>query len=211
MSWCQVSGDVAAGDTSLLARVDEALLTASARSRPHLRCRPGCTPCCIGPFDITVLDAARLLRWLVDRPKAAAMLRRRAREAWDLMSSVYPGDSDRGLLSDDEEERQAFFTRFADVPCPALEPSTGACEVYGDRPLTCRTFGLPIRYGDEVLAPCELNFRAASPCEIEAATTAPDPDDEEGLLLASVEAGGGIAGDTIVAAVLASTPELETP
>jgi len=211
MSWCRVSDEVAAGDTRLVALVDEALFAAAARSQAHLRCRPGCTPCCIGPFDITVLDAARLLRWLVDRPMAAAALGRRARAAWGLMRSEYPGDPSCGLLSDDEEACRAFFDRFADVPCPALEPSTGACEVYDHRPLTCRTFGLPTRYGDELLAPCELNFRTASPSEIEAAATTPDPDDEEGLLLATVEAGGGVAGDTIVAAVLASTPGLETP
>ena len=33
-----------------------------------------------------------------------------------------------------------------DVPCPALDPETGGCDLYAARPITCRTFGLTLRY-----------------------------------------------------------------
>lgn len=209
VSWCRVSSEVAAADARLVAAVEATLTGAAEWWQQHIRCRVGCTPCCIGPFDITVLDAARLLRGLAERPEVAAAVGRRARQAWDGMAPGFPGDATLGILADDDEARQAFFARFGDVPCPALDPGTGACDLYEHRPLSCRTFGLPVRYGEERLAPCELNFRAASPAELEAAAVTPDPADDEGHLLATVVAGGGPAGDTIVAAVLASTHGLE--
>lgn len=209
VSWCRVSSEVAAADARLVAAVDEALAGAAARWERRVRCRVGCTTCCIGPFDITVLDAARLLRGLAEQPAIAVAVAQRARQAWDDMAPEFPGDAARGILPDDDEARQAFFTRFGEMPCPALDPVTGACDLYEHRPLSCRTFGLPVRYGDELLAPCELNFRAASAADIEAAAVNPDPADEEGRLLATVAAGGGPVGDTIVAAVLASTHGLE--
>lgn len=209
VSWCRVSSELAAADARLVAAVDEALAEAAARWEHHVRCRVGCTACCIGPFDITVLDAARLLRGLADRPEVAAAVGRRARLAWDGMAPEFPGEATRGILAEDDEARQAFFARFGEVPCPALDPVTGACDLYEHRPLSCRTFGLPVRYGAELLAPCELNFQTASLAEIEDAAVTPDPADEEGRLLVTVAAGGELVGDTIVAAVLASTDELE--
>ncbi len=48
----------------LIQIVDAALASAVARSGPHLVCRPGCSQCCHGVFQITALDAQRLRKRL---------------------------------------------------------------------------------------------------------------------------------------------------
>jgi Fe-S-cluster containining protein len=69
----------------------------------------------------------------------------------------------------DESEKDAFFERTDEVPCPALADD-GACRIYENRPLVCRTFGLPIREGRDYLGQeCELNFISALRQEKESA------------------------------------------
>lgn len=210
LSWCAATAEVLEQDRALLAEVDAALTRGARLAGPHLVCRPGCTPCCIGPFDITSLDAARLrsgLRALhAANPARAGALEGRARDAWRRLETDFPGDAGHATLDDDDEAREAFFRRHAEEPCPALDPASGRCELYAFRPLSCRTFGLPVRTAGIELPPCELCFRAAGPAEIVGATVEPDPDDREGRLLA-VLAAAGVRGDTVVAAVLAAAEE----
>lgn len=67
------------------------------------------------------------------------------------------------------QERDTFFERVGDVPCPALADD-GSCQIYEHRPLVCRTFGLPIREGQNYLGQeCELNFISALRDEKESA------------------------------------------
>lgn len=203
---CGVPAAVLAGDRALLRELDAALARAARRLGPRLACRPGCTPCCIGPFDITPLDALRLRAGLAalrsrDAARAEAVVHR-ARGSWGRLARDFPGDAGQGRLGEDEGAREAFFARHAQEPCPALDPATGRCDLYPARPLSCRTFGPPVRCGGTVLPPCELCFLAASPTEVAAAAVEADPSDREGRLLAAL-AGAGEAGDTVVAAVLA--------
>ena len=210
LSWCVATAEVLAQDRALLAEVDAALRRGVQRAGPHLVCRPGCTPCCIGPFDITPLDAVRLrsgLRALrsIDAARAER-LQGRARDAWRRLEGDFPGSAGDARLDDDDEARERFFRRHAGEPCPALDSTSGWCELYAFRPLSCRTFGLPVRTAGIVLGPCSLGFRTAQPAEIVDATVEPDPDDREGSLLASLAA-TGVKGDTVVAAVLAAAEE----
>ncbi|HUK13302.1 MAG TPA: YkgJ family cysteine cluster protein [Thermoanaerobaculaceae bacterium] len=200
-------GELVAADAVLVGEFDATIRGGEEAAGRHLACRLGCTHCCVGPFDITALDAARLVRGLEAlagrEPALAEEVRRRARQQWARFAGEFPGDDASGALADDEAARQAFFERFADLPCAALDPADGRCNLYADRPLTCRSFGLPVRVGAEVLPACALNFTAASDAERLAATVEPDPDDAEGRLLARLAAAGGPAADTIVAAALA--------
>ncbi len=195
-------------DRRFLVAVQGRLDAAVRRAGRHVTCRLGCTECCVGPFDITPLDAWRLRRGLAGlaarRPEVAAAIVGRAREQWARMVVAFPGDPVRGLLDEELAAREAFFSAFAALPCPALDPATGACQLYESRPVSCRTFGLPIRCGDQLLPPCRLNFTTATPEEIAAATVDPDPEDVEGELLQRC---GAEAGDTIVAWVLATSAQ----
>jgi len=140
-------------DRQLVQIVDAALAEAARKSGPWLACRPGCTQCCLDPFPISQLDALRLQRGLTalekSDPARAKRVKHRARDFVRRFSATFPGDSRTGIL-DETEEAEAKFADFAnDEPCPALDPKTGLCDLYSARPITCRTFGPPVRSGPE--------------------------------------------------------------
>jgi Fe-S-cluster containining protein len=176
-----------ADDTALVRIVDRAMEEAARRAGERLACRPGCVECCIGPFLITPLDAARLRAGLAALEESdaerAARLRERIAEAEALLAPHFD-------LAREEE----FATRFAHVPCPVLNPSTGLCDLYGSRPITCRTFGPPVRFADDDPPPCRLCFTGASQQEVERCRVAVDEGGFEERLLARIE-----EPDTIVA------------
>jgi Fe-S-cluster containining protein len=141
------------GDHQFVQIVDAALAEASRKAGDWLACRPGCFQCCLGPFPITQGDADRLRRgWNQLDPDVAARVQARARE------SVARPESD-------------------DEPCPALDPSTGTCDLYAARPITCRTFGPAVRFGGGPVGVCELCFVGAT--EEQIASCAVDLDIEE--------------------------------
>jgi len=172
------------GDEALIRIVDAALAEAARKSGPWLVCRPGCTECCLGPFPITQLDARRLREGLAelelrDRERAARV-RQRARQAV------------AGAATDDD-------------PCPALDPSTGTCDLYAARPITCRIFGPPVRCGSGAVGVCELCFQGASDEEIAACAVEVDPG-LESQLSNELEESTGVRGETSVALALVAAP-----
>ena len=197
-----------AGDQKLIQIVDAALADAARKSGEWLVCRKGCTQCCYGAFAISQLDALRLQKGLNDLkssdPTRAERVRERAKQAINRLSRTFPGNPKTGIL-DEDEDAQAAFTDFAnDEPCPALDPTTGVCDLYAARPMTCRTFGPPVRSGEENgLAVCELCYHGASDQQIAECEMVPDPDNLEEKLIAQVEKKTGKRGNTIVAWCLA--------
>lgn len=195
-------------DDRLVQIVDAALADAQRRSKGWLVCRKGCTQCCIGVFAINQLDAARLQRGLAELelrdPGRAEAVRQRARDAVARLSGEFPGDPATGLLGKTNNERK-IFQRFANgEPCPALDPVDGTCDLYEHRPMTCRTFGPPVRVEGGGLGVCELCYQSCSEEEIAACEMVPDRDDLESRLLRKVEKSTGKRGDTIVAFPLAA-------
>jgi Fe-S-cluster containining protein len=137
-------------------------------------------------------------------PQRAAQVRKRAKQAVARLAPEFPGDPRFGIL-DKDENAEARFEEFAnDEPCPALDPATGACDLYSARPMTCRTFGPPVRSGEENgLGVCELCYRGATENQIAACEMVPDPDNLEEKLIAEAEKKSGKQGNTIVAFCLA--------
>jgi Fe-S-cluster containining protein len=187
--------------------VDTALADAARRSGKWLACRPGCTQCCIGVFPINQLDARRLREGLTEFaervPERAGRVRERAREAVSRLARDFPGDPISGILDESEEAEERFAEFANDEPCPALDPSTGLCELYEARPMTCRVFGPPVS-SEDGLGVCELCFQGAPDAEIAACEMIPDPDDLESALVDRIEKTTGVCGQTIVAFCLAS-------
>jgi len=172
-------------DDTLIQIIDAALAEATRRSGPWLLCRPGCAQCCLGEFPITQLDAARLRRGLAElqtlEPQRAARVRERARE---VLARHAP-------MADDD-------------PCPALDPETQTCDLYAARPITCRTFGPPVRCESGDLGVCELCFEGASDAEIAACEVEFDPQGLEPGLLRDIEETTGARGETTVALALSA-------
>jgi len=157
-------------------------------------------------FSINQLDARRLREGLADLEKVeserADRVRLRARQSVARLAADFPGDPVTGLLNEGEIAEQQFAEFANDEPCPALDPQTGNCELYESRPMTCRTFGPPVR-SEGGLGVCELCFHGASDEEIAACEMIPDPDDLEATLLHELEETTGVRGETIVAFALA--------
>ena len=197
-----------AANQKLVQIVDAALAEATRTSGDWLVCRMGCTQCCYGPFAISQLDAWRLQRGLNELkssdPKRAARVRKRVRKAVKRLSPAFPGDPKTGILREDEDAEAAFDEFANDEPCPALDPETGGCDLYDARPMTCRTFGPPVRSGEEGgLAVCELCYHGANDEQIAECEMVPDPDNLEEELIAEAEKQTGKRGNTIVAFCLA--------
>lgn len=193
-------------DRTLVRIVDQAMAEAARRSGAWLACRLGCTQCCMGTFSITPLDAMRLRdgwRHLRDAdPGRAGRVLERARSAAARYRPVFPGDAAAGIFSDNELEEEAFHERAGDDPCPALDPATGACDLYEWRPVTCRTFGPAVRAAGDVLGHCELCYEGATPEQIQACQVDFDPDGVEAMVLDELDRTLGARGHTLVAFAL---------
>jgi len=201
------SAQIDTRDEQLIQIVDAAMAEAARRAGPWLACRLGCTQCCVGPFPITQLDARRLRRGLADLQtedsERAQRVRTRAREYVARVSLDFPGDPATGILDASEEGEKRFETFADDEPCPVLDPETGGCDLYSARPMTCRTFGPPMR-ADAGLVVCELCFDGACVSDIENCAVNHDPDGLEAALDGDLARINGAAGQTIVAFCLIS-------
>ena len=188
-----------ASDGDLIRIVDAAMAEAARKSGEWLVCKPGCTGCCMGPFPITMLDAARLRSGLAELersdPERAAAVRRRAADYVARLPG-FPGDIDSGVLSEDAAAEEQFTALAEDEPCPALDPSTGRCDLYEARPVTCRIFGPAVSAGSGVLGVCELCYQGATDLQIAACRVEVDAENLERQLLA------GDTRQTIVAFAL---------
>lgn len=192
------------GDRRLLASIEDAMSEAARLSGDWLVCRPGCTQCCLGPFPITQLDVLRLRDGLAalahSDPTRAAHVRARAAGYIAAIPADYPGDRATGLLDDAD----GLPSSMDDLACPALDPSTGLCDLYTARPVTCRTFGPVTELGDGTFGACELCYNGASDDDMARCAVEPDPTRlEDGLLTALAEA--GLIGTTIVAYALSAS------
>ena len=196
------SRQLLAGDRKLIQLVDAALADAARRSGEWLVCRPGCTQCCVGVFAIHQLDALRLQQGLAELEKAdpqrAHRIRKRARASVARLSAEFPGNAKTGVLDEGAEAEDRFADFANDAPCPVLDSETGLCDLYDARPMTCRTFGPPVR-AEGGLGVCELCYHGASDQQIAACEMAADPEDLESRLLRKLEKATGASEQTIVA------------
>jgi len=140
----------------ILDRADAFFGEVMTRLPEQLECRRGCTMCCHGLFEIGTADVSLIADGI--RGLDPAVRRSVADRARHLVESL----AQPNLRECSPDEKEAFFTRSEDIPCPALD-ETGTCLIYEHRPIVCRTFGLPLREGASYLGQeCELNFRTAT-------------------------------------------------
>ena len=140
---------------------------ASATVDGEVACRAGCFGCCIGLFEISLPEAV-LVRAGVARlsPSDREDVLLRARRIAGETAGSFPGDARAGLLDPDRTEAadDAYFEVVADRACPMLELPSGRCRIYGERPITCRTYGFAwAKAGAVIHPPCGLNLPGALP------------------------------------------------
>lgn len=108
-----------------------------------LSCRKGCSACCRGLFDISLLDAFLLKEGFSQLSKVTreAVLARceprlaELRQRWPELRHPY-------LLNDLPDDSWTEMPEGDETPCPLLSDK-GLCLVYNFRPMTCRLHGLP--------------------------------------------------------------------
>jgi Fe-S-cluster containining protein len=155
----------------LLGEVDRWFETCLARYPEMIVCRRGCSDCCRGLFDITLLDALCVKRGFDCLPlsvQQAVQLKAVARIAE--LTDRWP-EFNRPWILNHIPERfwDKMMPEDDGTPCPLLSDA-GDCLVYARRPMTCRLNGIPLIDTDgEALFYewCTLNFQGCDPLELE--------------------------------------------
>lgn len=132
-----------------------------------IECRNGCSECCRGLFDITLLDAFYLRRGF---DKLAGALKTEIAQAasrrLEQLSLVNPAFVEPWMLNGiPEDDWDALMPEEDETPCLLLSDS-GGCLVYEYRPMTCRLNGIPLIdvSGEELFDEwCTLNFTGEDP------------------------------------------------
>jgi len=132
-----------------------------------IACHNGCSACCRGLFDITLLDAFYLRRGFDRLPESLrTKIGAAASQRLELLSRVNPNFVEPWLLNGiPEDDWDALMPEEDETPCLLLSES-GGCLVYGYRPMTCRLNGIPLIdvSGEELFDEwCTLNFTEADP------------------------------------------------
>ena len=151
----------------LLAAVDEWFARSISRDGRNIACAGGCSQCCRGLFDITLLDALYLRRGfdrLETRLRRPVLTRAAGRLA--SLRSLWPDLEPPYMLNvRPEEEWDDVMPDDDETPCPLLGED-GLCLVYRFRPMTCRLHGIPlVDLSGEILHDewCTLNFTEHNP------------------------------------------------
>jgi Fe-S-cluster containining protein len=151
----------------LLEEVDEWFGHAARLAGSDVSCRMGCSACCRGLFDITLLDACYLSKGFeqLDIISKKTVLARAEGRLLSLQS-LWPEFKLPYILNyRPEEDWEELMPEEDETPC-ALLGDDGKCLVYNCRPMTCRLNGLPLidisgeAFYDEW---CTLNFIGKDP------------------------------------------------
>lgn len=156
---------------ALLTTIDRWFAARQAELPTAIVCSDGCSGCCRGLFDISLLDARLLRAAFAQLPpatrsevteKAAARLAE-LQQRWPDLAPPY-------LLNHMDDSAWTEMPEDDLTPCPLLDPA-GRCRVYADRPMTCRLHGLPqIDQSGEIFLEewCSRNFVGLKPLEMAA-------------------------------------------
>ena len=127
----------------LLGQVDAWFTGCLEAGGTALSCRGGCSACCRGLFDITLLDAFLLkdaFRSLT--PAVQEVVLQKCYPRLEELRQRWPGLQPPYLLNSLPDHEWTEMPDDDETPCPLLD-TEGFCLVYNSRPLTCRLHGLP--------------------------------------------------------------------
>ena len=149
-----------------LSRADAWYRGVRGKHPEKVTCSKGCRDCCLGLFDVTLLDGDLLREGLAaadpetrrDIESRAAAILAKLRETWPGLGATLEGWTD--------DEIDDLCDALGSVECPVLGPA-GECRLYDHRPLTCRLSGVPVvdlsgeRIHPEGCAKCTLTAAEA--------------------------------------------------
>lgn len=155
----------------LLAEVDQWFERCLQEHGERISCHNGCSSCCRGLFDITLLDALYLKSGFDTLPpEVQCAIREKSTTRLNQLNATYPDFASPWLLNSlPEEEWEQIMPEDDDAPCVLLS-AEGACLVYDTRPMTCRLNGIPLvdSSGEEFFDDwCTMNFKDMDPVSLE--------------------------------------------
>lgn len=151
---------------TLLQGIDRWFTDCIEQAGDEIACRMGCTACCRGLFEISMLDARLLQSGFVQlEDDIKQLVLTKARSRVKELQAQWPEFQHPYILNrlphdDWQEMPEGDLT-----PCPLLSDD-GRCLVYEYRPMTCRLHGLPnIDCSGESFSEdfCTLNFKNSDP------------------------------------------------
>lgn len=158
--------DIALQYREVLETVDAWFARCKLEAGDHIRCDKGCSSCCRGLFDITLLDAYLLQMGFLQLPETRrrqvlVKVQQRLRQ----LQRQWPGFMHPYVLNGMPDHVWTEMPEEDQTPCPLLGDD-GSCLVYAWRPLVCRQHGLPNidlsgTHFSELY--CNLNFSGADP------------------------------------------------
>jgi Fe-S-cluster containining protein len=151
----------------LLREVDGWFAGCVAGHPEEITCHHGCSECCRGLFDITLMDALYLKRGfdlLEESIQEKSLIQAAGR--LDALSTQWPEFTRPWILNHlPEAQWDEMMPEEDEARCPLLSDQ-GACLVYAYRPMTCRLNGIPMidTSGEELFDEwCSLNFVERDP------------------------------------------------
>lgn len=155
---------------ALLATVDDWFSRCKKSYEGQVHCAAGCSACCRGLFDISLLDAYLLQAGLRRLPlERQAVIRGKAEKRLRQLQVDWPELRQPYLLNHLPDELWTEMPEDDRTPCPLLGEN-GGCLVYEYRPMLCRTHGLPnIDDSGESFSNhyCTLNFAGIDPLSLD--------------------------------------------
>lgn len=156
---------------SLLGEVDQWFAACQSRHGELIACRHGCSSCCRGLFDITLLDALYLRSGFDLLPEEVQRtIRSKAGARLKTITARWPLFKAPWLLNPiPEAEWDEIMPEEDETPCVLLSED-GVCLVYSHRPMTCRLNGIPLidTSGEELFDDwCTMNFTDVDPLVLE--------------------------------------------
>jgi len=150
----------------LLKDLDRWFAESMEHAGEQIACHQGCSGCCRGLFEISLLDACLLQQGfkLLETEKQAQILDK-ARNRLNALQLIWPEFQHPFILNRLPHNDWQEMPEEDETPCPLLADD-GLCLVYAHRPMTCRLHGLPnIDTSGESFSDdyCSLNFTACNP------------------------------------------------
>lgn len=135
----------------------------------EIACTTGCSGCCRGLFEISLLDARLLQEGFQTLPASTRnTVLGKANRRRDELQRLWPEFHSPWILNHLPHTDWLAMPEDDPTPCPLLGDD-GTCLVYRWRPMTCRLHGLPhIDLSGEIFADdwCTLNFPDRNPCDL---------------------------------------------
>jgi Fe-S-cluster containining protein len=151
---------------SLLETVDSWFQQTQQQFSQEIYCRSGCSGCCRGFFDITLLDAALVFHGYKQlASKQQEIIHGKAVLRLADLQQRWPDFKSPFLLNGMPDSEWTSMPEEDETPCPFLDDDD-RCLIYLYRPMTCRLHGLPnIDFSGESFSDlfCSLNFKNIDP------------------------------------------------